>query len=210
MKTLANNYLSMALDNLEQVELVFPNDSRLLSEFTRYYFLKRDFAKCNEYLNKIIETEVYADKINYKLLKGDIFLETNKFDNAITIFTEILEVIPDNSRALVGRSLASANKGDMTSALSDLETFLSRECDDPALYISAGKVYFLLKQYMSAEQMFLKAYYKIPEDIEINFELGKLYRVMGKKEQMKISFQRVIQLGNSSTYASEAKAFLQE
>ena len=208
MQRLADSYLSMAKDNLDHVERVFPNDSRLLAEFTRYYFLKEDFAKCSEYLNKIIDTEVYADKINYNLLKGDIYTKTDKFDSAVGVFTEVLEVIPDNSHALVGRSLASANLGDMTSALADLEAFLDGKSEDPALYISAGRVYFILKQYVSAEQMFLKAYYKLPDDIEINFELGKLYRVMGKKEQMVRAFKRVVKLGEGSSYAQEAKAML--
>jgi tetratricopeptide (TPR) repeat protein len=210
MKTLANSYLSMALDNLEQVETIFAKDSRVLAEFTRYYFLKEDFAKCSEYLNRIIDTEVYADKINYKLLKGDIYIKTGKYDSAVSMFTEILDIVPGNSHALVSRSLASANKGDMTSALSDLEAFLTGDSEDPKLFISAGHVYFILKQYISAEQMFLKAYYKQPEDIEINYNLGKLYRVMGKKEQMKRSFERVIRLGNSSVFAEEAKTFIKE
>ena len=210
MKVLADSYLSVALDNLEQVEAIFPKDSRLLAEFTRYYFLKEDFAKCSEYLNRIIDTEVYADKVNYKLLKGDIYIKTGKYDSAVTVFTEILDLIPDSSHALVGRSLASAKKGDLTSALSDLETFLSGNSEDPRLFISAGHVYFILKQYVSSEQMFLKAYYKRPKDIEINFYLGKLYRVMGRKEQMKEAFQRVMRIGRSSTFAKEAEAFLKD
>jgi tetratricopeptide (TPR) repeat protein len=172
--------------------------------------LKEDYAKCTEYLNKILDTKVYADKISYMLLKGEIYNKTHKFDSAINIFTEILDVLPENTKALIGRSFAFANKGDTTAAVSDLERFLSQKSDDPALYIYAGKVYAILKQYVSAEQMFLKTYYKMPDDIEVNFELGKLYRLMGKKEEMKTAFERVIRLGHSSVFAQQAKEFLKE
>ncbi len=208
MKSLAFSYFSQAEENLKRVKRRFPKDTRLLAEYTRLYYLRKEFDKCTQYLDEIIKTKVYADKVNYMMLKGDILNQTGKHDEAISIFTDIIDINPNSTRSLIGRSMGYAKKGEMGPALADLEEFLALDTEDPQLFLAAGRIYNILKQFTSAEQMFLKAYYKESKDIEINYELGKLYQAMGKKEESDASFRRVVKLGPTSTYADEVRPYI--
>ena len=206
MDSLADSYFSQAKEYLDRVKRRHPKDTRLLAEYTRLYYLSGDMEKCTQYLDEIINTKIYADKVNYMLLKGEVLNKTGQHDQAIKIFTDILDIDPENVRALIGRSMGYAKKGELGAALADLENFLSLDTEDPQLFLAAGKIYNTLKQFSSAEQMFLKAYYKESKDIEINYLLGKLYTRMGKKEQAKTAFERVINLGPTSSFADHARS----
>jgi len=204
----AKLYFDEAEASLLSVKNRFGDDSRLLAEYTRLHYLKKEYDKCNQYLDRILETKVYADKVNYTILRGNIFNETGDYDDAIRMFSEILELDPSNREALVGRSMSYARKGRTIEALGDLEDFLGQDTEDPQLYLHAGAVYSTVKQFTSAEQMLLKAFYIDPNDIEINFELGNLFRKLGKKTEMDGAYKKVIRISPLSSYAKEARKHL--
>lgn len=208
MTVLADSYFKQAEENLDRAKSLNPRDTRLLAEYTRLYYLTGQYDKASQYLEEILATNVWADKVNYSILKGNIFNETKKYDEAIAIFSDILELDPTNTAALIGRSTGYAHKGDTTSALGDLEVFLAQDTKDPQLFLHAGRIYNILKQFTSAEEMYLKAFYVDANDIEINYELGKLYRALGKKAEMDARFRKVMQLGPTSSYAKEVAGYV--
>lgn len=58
---------------------------------------------------------------------------------------------------LVNRSIVLANRGQLTTALSDLETALEREPEMAAIHLNFGDVYLKLGQWADAEASFTRA-----------------------------------------------------
>ncbi|GHV52275.1 hypothetical protein AGMMS49579_09270 [Spirochaetia bacterium] len=118
--------------------------------------------------------------------KGDAFLEKEKYDKAITEYSEALKIEPENTEVLSERSAAYTLNEEYVKARSDLKKWLGLitsasdydEDDDEtkeilsAIYFCFGRTYFIESKWEKALEFFDKA-------VETNNENAMAYQLRG-------------------------------
>lgn len=201
---LAKEALNTALDD-------FPNDVRVYSERARLAFYQGEFKKALSDIEKVIEgTDFYADKREFMILQGQIYNEMDRPDDALQSFQWVLDREETATEALIGRSRAFALKKDRNGAQADLTSLLEKDDENPRYFRQAGDVYRILGDRGAASEMYLKAYYLDKENIELVFELAKVYMELNQMQQAKDLFAKVIKINPTSEFATKARQFLKQ
>jgi tetratricopeptide (TPR) repeat protein len=209
---LVSSHFGLAKEALEEAKSEYPNDSRVYAEEARLAFYQEDFEKALVDIKKVLsETDFYADKREFLLLKGQILNKMKnmkKVDEAIEAFQWVLDREPSAIEAMLGRAMSFALKGDRTSATADLAVVLQGREKDPLMLQRVGDVYLTLGDRHSASASLLKAFYIDKDDIALVFKLGKVKVDLNETEDARDLLEKVIAMNSTSEWATEARKLL--
>jgi protein O-mannosyl-transferase len=105
------------------------------------------------------------------------------WENAITLFSHILEQNPSVARARHGLAMAYSDRGQFEKALEEYRVAL-RQQEYPQTYHNMALIFMQQNQLQDAENYFLKALSLSPEFFPSMPYLMQIYEMQGKKEQV--------------------------
>lgn len=88
---------------------------------------------------------------------GKDFLRAGRYPNALRAFDEALDIDPDETRAMLGRSLALTRMGRYEEALAAADDIFAREPDSPHGYNAQAVCYQAMGRAREAEEAFRKS-----------------------------------------------------
>lgn len=183
-----------------------PHAIRELVEIGKKHFESRNYARAEQYFQKILKTGArYADVLN---MLGIIYHSDGKFNNAIESFEEALEVNPNYAEATLNLAVLYNDLGEFKKAKALYARIQDRKGStdlDPILkgkianmHGHLGDVYRGIGKYAAAIDEYKKAITLCPTYADIRTKLGMSYRENGQKDLAIKEFTAAI--GERSAY----------
>ncbi len=167
-----------------------PTELRELVEIGKKHFESRNFARAEQYFQKILKSGArYADVLN---MLGIIYHADGKFNNAIDSFEEALEINPDYAEATLNLAVLYNDLGEFKKAkalyariqdrkgATDLDPILKGKIAN--LHAHLGDVYRGIGKYAEAIDEYKKALKLCPSYADIRTKLGMSLRENGQKD----------------------------
>lgn len=130
------------------------------------YTLYSTRALCLAVFFLFIVTAAYADFTpDYEVLmsRGISKIDSGEYDEAISVFREMLRANPDDTSAMLMLGIALNRKGSLTEAESTLKDVANRQYDLSRTYYELGVVYYKQGNYSASREYFKRAEQKSPE-----------------------------------------------
>ncbi len=145
----------------------------------------------------------YADaKTNIAL----VYIQWEKYEEALRYLNESLRLAKDNARALYYLALVERNRGDVDSAIGDLEKVIAQFPRSRDAHRELGFSFYQLHQYERAKAEYEAVQTIDPDDLAAHYNLAILYRRLGLKAQASVQaayFADQKDDPTASTYALE-------
>jgi tetratricopeptide (TPR) repeat protein len=150
---------------------------------------KGDFTKKVEYDNAIKELSS-ADFLH----KGNAFIDSKDFENAIAAYTKAIELDPKYAMAYYNRGNAYRALGKREQTITDYSKAIELDPKYVYAYNNLGAVYRSLGKNEQAIADFNKAIELNPKDAYAYSNRGNAHRALGKNEQAIADFNKAIEL----------------
>lgn len=135
----------------------------------------------------------------HHLVCGDIYLERDKYDQAIAEYSEAIRLEPTSSIAYCQRAGAYRRRGDLERAIADCDTALRFDSTLVAAYKERGNAYFERRQWEPALADYNQCVRRSPTYMIAYYNRGLVYFNQGKYDPAIVEFTKAIQL--DATYA---------
>ncbi len=109
--------------------------------------------------------------------QGIAFLKSQRFKEAIGVFSRILKTEPDNANAIFYRGMARYYRGDVAQAIGDYTLALEKDPGLAQVYTSRGVAFFRQGDYRRSQQDLEQALKKNPEDLNAVNQLAWMMAV---------------------------------
>lgn len=188
--------IAAAPDRLEAVEMLY-----------RDYMINKDPDAAKQFLDDQLASK--PDNDGVKILKADYFIATNKPEEAMALYADVLtrrpnDLIASNNYA----SLLSETKDDEASRAKALQVAsVLKDAQNPYFVDTYGWALYRTGDYAGAVKALEKASAGAPAMVEITYHLGAAYAAAGDKEKARAALQKVVQAGDTP-FLEKAKALL--
>jgi len=125
-------------------------------------------------------------------LEGAKALKAKNWDEAISLFSQVLSSYPEFVPALEARAAAYLQKEDLDSAQADLEVALKIEPNNARLYFRLGQVYYRRKDLDQALELFTKAIDLEPMYPAAYMARSQVLRDKGLEEAADLELQKAV------------------
>jgi tetratricopeptide (TPR) repeat protein len=152
----------------------------------------------------VLFTLVFVTSITINLLKlnpaeayfnrGLEYYNNGDFDQAISEYNKVIQLVPNNANAYYNRGLAYAGKGDLDPAISDYDKAIQLNPDFFEAYINRGNAYFDNGNMDQAISDFDKAIQLNPDFVMAYYNRGNAYKDKGDLDRAISDFDQAIQL----------------
>jgi len=183
---LAQTYRNLSLSTLEQLLSVAPDSypaHQLLAE--TYQNAQQDAKALAEY--KMVEN-IAPNLPGVHFSIGHLLLKTGQQDAAQQEFAAELRTNPDHGGANAELGTILLNQQQPAEAIPHLEKALQSDPGQWSTYRELGKAYYMQKEFPKAEATLQQAVRHDPEG-QAHFQLGLVYRSLGKKEAANEQFE---------------------
>ncbi len=213
-KAIALTYLGMISDDKGEYDKAVEYYTRALTydkknpdiykNLSMAYRHKKDFARALETAEQ--SASLNADDPESKILLGNIYFETGKYDEAIAAYREALDRTPDNARVLYNLGSALMQKGDEFAAM---EYFKKAGAADRIgevahkAYSRLGVIYMERKDFAEAEKYLKEAASIRPNDALDRYNLGIAYLRQKKTAEAMEELSRAESLGENDAVMLE-------
>lgn len=101
---------------------------------------------------------IYAQSLEVKelLQRGDQLYQEQKYTEALTSLTEVIQKDASNTEAYLLRAYTKERLKDFTGAITDLNIYLELKPDNAEALFSRGMLYFQAERYQQAKEDFIK------------------------------------------------------
>jgi tetratricopeptide (TPR) repeat protein len=125
-------------------------------------------------------------------LQGEMHINKNSFDQAISEFSQAIEINPDYVDAIINRGSAFAEIGRFNDALMDFNHALQLEKNDADIYNKRGEVYFQNNMYDQAIKDFTTALILNPMYSNAYLNRGQAYSEKGMHKEAMTDFDQAV------------------
>jgi len=207
-KAIALTYLGMISDDKGDFDKAVDFYTRALSydkknpdiykNLSMTYRHKKDFDKALETAEK--SASINPEDTESKILLGNIYFETGKYDEAVAAYRDVLEKSPDNARVLYNMGSALMQKGDEFAAM---EYFKKAGAADRIgevahkAYSRLGVIYTERKDFAEAEKYLKEAAAIRPGDALNHYNLGIAYLRQKKNAEAMEELSKAESLGEN-------------
>ncbi|HKC36581.1 MAG TPA: tetratricopeptide repeat protein [Chitinophagaceae bacterium] len=163
------------------------------------------YAEANKNYQKAIDYYTEAVKLNaidhesYNN-RANIYMDQNKFSNAIVDYKQALVVKPNYYVALDNMGALYARRGMFDSALYYFTRVLEQKPDYKPTYSNRAITYMSLKRYNEAIKDWQRFLSYQPNDPDVTNTIGECYRMMGKNQEALGFINTAIQLDPQPAY----------
>ncbi len=155
----------------------------------------------------------YVKKLKYLfiivlllILSVTTFLQTKKWQNEITIWTNVLKYYPQSALSYNYRGIAYGNKNFYIKSLKDFNKAIEINPKMYAVYINRGLVYIHLKEYNKALNNFSVSILYDSLNVESYYNRGMLYYILNKYDKAIIDFEKCNKLEPGKFYVNNLLA----
>ncbi len=162
----------------------------LFTDLTNMYMLNNQFAKAVNLQAKFHEPQKVKE--SWYIVASN--LEDGKFFPAAEeVYSEIINVLPDESRAYIGRAVARLVQNKANDAISDLVLAKNKATDQDQKQ-TIGKLYIKIGRLVEARQCFEDILTDSPENYQANLYIASIDQSEGKIGDAQIVLERLIDL----------------
>ncbi len=213
-KAIALTYLGMIHDDkgdYDSAEKYFTraltydkNNPDIYKNLSMTYRHKKQFDKAVESAEK--SASMKTDDTDAKILLGNVYFETGRYDEAIAAYREALDSAPDNPRLLYNLGSALMKKGDEFAAM---EYFKKAGAADRIgevahrAYSRLGVIYTERKDFAEAEKYLKEAVSIRPNDALNRYNLGIAYLRQKKTDEAIEELAKAEALGENNAAVLE-------
>jgi tetratricopeptide (TPR) repeat protein len=136
-----NGSLISGLDDAEKIKVAYT------------FFKTCHYQECLDICEKILDTPIPIEDSSKRLIQhltGDCYLALEKFEKALSVYSEILISNNNDSVAFVNRALAKWELGDLEGAIEDFRRCLNLDTRNAVAYRSIGRIHNKLGRYSQA------------------------------------------------------------
>lgn len=176
------------------------NETLSLQKFKLYQTLKQP-DKAFEEIEKLANK--YPMNARYRLLMGDLHLENEETEKALTCYQKAHEIDPDDPRYIVSMANYYDQTGDKEAAEQEIRDALVNEKLDVETKVGILSRYVQRLQQTqqgieNANSLFQTLLDQHPEDTELKLMYGSLLMAQQKEEEAKFQFQLVTEMEPSN------------
>lgn len=175
------------------------------------------------FTNLIPQATNQAEKSEFRLFRGELYLAKNEYDQAISDFDEVLNQNPDNQIARYDRGAAYMLRGEYDEAIPDFNEVLNRDPDNQIARYNRGVAYTLKGKYDEAISDFTEMLERSPSDkssacsqgfnyAAVYIARGNVYSVKGEHDQAISDFNEAEDLApdNEALYCNRGDTYLRK
>ena len=177
-------------DALQSVKLNSKNAGYyiLLSDI---YFAKKETDLTEEMLQKAIAIDSKNNEARLKL--AELYFHLKMLDECNKTLDEAIALKPHNPKAHLIRAFALKDVKDTTGYLRMLQLVIDQDPKEKKAYLELG-YYYQQKLNPIAVNYYQNALQVDPNDIEINYNLAKLYQDLGDKDNAILQYKILLQI----------------
>ena len=177
-------------DALQSVKLNNKNTKYyiLLSDL---YFAKKETDLTEEMLQKAISIDTKSNEARLKL--AELYFHLKMLDECDKTLDEAVALKPYNPKAHLIRAFALKDMKDTTGYLRMLQLVIDQDPKEKKAYLELG-YYYQQKLNPIAINYYQNALQVDPNDIEINYNLAKLYQDLGDKDNAILQYKILLQI----------------
>ena len=173
-----------------------PND-KFIYDVANFYRNSQEYEKAIKYYSLIIDkldddSEVKADLL-YR--RGGSYERIKNFERADKDLLDSLIINPDDAYVLNYLAYSWLERDyKISEAIEMLEKAYSRENNDPYIIDSIGWAYYLINDYVKAEQFLKRAVQLMPDDPIVNDHYGDILWKLNRKIQARYFWSMVLKM----------------
>ncbi|MFH1441014.1 MAG: tetratricopeptide repeat protein [Candidatus Omnitrophota bacterium] len=126
--------------------------------------------------------------------KGKEFLNKRMYDEALVVFSKVIQINPNNADAYNNRGNAYVYKGEFNKAIIDFDKAIELNSNSTVFYNNRGLAYVEKGNLEQALANFDKAVFINPNDVWAYSNRGNIYASQGNFDQAITDFNKAIQL----------------
>ncbi len=138
---------------------------------------------------------------------GQFKLMDEEFDEAIEIFTKVLEHDHDGGKVYQARAVAYLRKGDKEAAMHDIDKAIECNPENPRFHYHKGAILFQQEAFDEAIESLSRAIDLDPAYASAYMLRGQLYERIGDEESASADLSRAMALRKEQTKASKIVDF---
>ncbi len=186
----------IALSELSEVLKIAPDNAKALTQKMALHTIKKEWNAA-EHIAKQLST-IYPDSQDGDYGLAQILASQKKFKQSELIFNKLLKANSQDLKATEGLSKLYLVQGKKTAAIKLIEQQTKNHPDNPALYLSLGKIYSAAS--IQNESAFEKAKKNYQQAIQLKpdwqapyLQLAKLYRAKKQDKAAVLIYQQGLQ-----------------
>ena len=188
--------LDYLMSNFQKIQN--PNN-RILLDVANFNRNSKKYEDAIEYYSKIIESLDDNDEIKSDLLyrRGGSYERIKKYQRADEDLTNSLKINPDDAYVLNYLAYSWLERNlKIDEAIEMLEIAYAAKNNDPYIIDSIGWAYYLIKDYIKAENFLRRAVELMPNDPIVNDHYGDILWKLDRKIQARYFWSNVLALDN--------------
>ena len=188
------NYITSEFNKIEK-----PNN-KILFDIANFYKNSKKYEEAIKYYSKILETLDDKSKIKPDILyrRGGSYERIGSYNKADDDLLYSLKVDPDDAYVLNYLAYSWLERDfKIDEALKMLEKAYSLKSNDPYIIDSIGWAYFLIDDYLKAEEFLKRAVELMPGDPIVNDHYGDILWKLNRKIQARYYWSNVLKMENA-------------
>jgi tetratricopeptide (TPR) repeat protein len=147
-----------------------------------YWSVKADEKLAFEALQQYEQLEPHSERSH--LLLGDIYVQRERYDDALAEYQKALDIAPDDPAALLGLASAYFRNANISKTIETAQQALNKVPDDPEINLLMGEALVARHDFSNAEPFLKKGLNAKPQMVpHVHALLGKVYAEAGRTQE---------------------------
>ena len=188
------NYITAEFNKISE-----PNN-KILFDIANFYKNSKEYEKAIEYYTKVIERLNYDDEIKSDLYyrRGGSFERIGEYEKADKDLLRSLKINSDDAYVLNYLAYSWLERNyKINKAIEMLEEAYSLENSDPYIIDSIGWAYYLINDFIKAENFMRRAVEIMPDDPIVNDHYGDILWKLNRKIQARYFWTNVLKMDDA-------------
>ena len=188
------NYITAEFNKISK-----PNN-KILFDIANFYKNSKEYEKAIEYYTKVIEDLNYDDEIKSDLFyrRGGSFERIGEYEKADKDLLRSLKINSDDAYVLNYLAYSWLERNyKINKAIEMLEEAYSLENNDPYIIDSIGWAYYLINDFIKAENFMRRAVELMPNDPIVNDHYGDILWKLNRKIQARYFWTNVLKMDDA-------------
>ena len=194
------NYITAEFDKINQ-----PND-KILFDIANFYKNSKEYKKAIKYYTMIINSLDNISDIKSDILyrRGGSYERIGEYEKADQDLLNSLKINPEDAYVLNYLAYSWLERGHkINRSIGMLEKAYSIKSNDPYIIDSIGWAYYLVDDYLKAENFLKRAVELMPDDPIVNDHYGDILWMLNRKIQARYFWNNVLKMDDAELEMKE-------
>ena len=194
------NYITAEFDKINQ-----PND-KILFDIANFYKNSKEYKKAIKYYTMIINSLDNISDIKSDILyrRGGSYERIGEYEKADQDLLNSLKINPEDAYVLNYLAYSWLERGHkINRSIEMLEKAYSIKSNDPYIIDSIGWAYYLVDDYLKAENFLKRAVELMPDDPIVNDHYGDILWMLNRKIQARYFWNNVLKMDDAELEMKE-------